>query len=143
MFRRKHNKSIEVTKLSSLIADNLEIVGDVHFSGGLRIDGKVEGNVLGKEGERSLLVLSSKGTIVGRVRAYDAVINGVVSGDLEIEHFVELQDNARVSGNITYRQLQLECGAVVAGRLQKTDEAAEDHKVIDISAATAIAARAE
>jgi cytoskeletal protein CcmA (bactofilin family) len=143
MFRRKHNKSIEVTKLSSLIADNLEIVGDVHFSGGLRIDGKVEGNVLGKEGERSLLVLSSKGTIVGRVRAYDAVINGVVSGDLEIEHFVELQDNARVSGNITYRQLQLECGAVVAGRLQKTDEPAEDHKVIDISAATAIAARAE
>ena len=42
--------------IAALVADNLEIVGDVLFSGGLRVDGTIEGNVLGKEGERSLLV---------------------------------------------------------------------------------------
>lgn len=143
MFRRKRNKSIEVTKLSSLIADNLDVVGDVLFSGGLRVDGKIEGNVLGKEGERSLLVLSDKGSITGRVRAYDAVINGVISGDLEVEHFLELQDNARVSGNITYRQLQMDCGAAVEGRLEKTDEPAPEKKVIDLPVATSQGARAD
>ncbi|NMG75548.1 bactofilin family protein [Aromatoleum diolicum] len=140
MFGRKRNKSIEVTKLSSLVADNLEIVGDVLFSGGLRVDGKIEGNVLSKDGERSLLVLSDKGTIVGRVRAYDAVINGSISGDLEVEHFLELQSNARVSGNITYRQLQMECGAVVDGQLEKAVESSADGKVIDISASSPAAA---
>lgn len=132
MFGRKRNKAIEVTKLSSLISDNLEIVGDVLFSGGLRVDGKIEGNVLGKVGEASLLVLSDKGSITGRVRAHNAVINGVIAGDLEVEHFLELQDNARVSGNITYRQLQMNCGAVVEGRLEKADEAAAEKKVIDL-----------
>jgi cytoskeletal protein CcmA (bactofilin family) len=122
MFGKKRKKTtIEVTKLSSLIGDNLQIVGDVLFSGGLRIDGKVEGNVLGKKGEKSLVVLSSKGCIVGRVRAYDAVINGQISGDLEVEHFLELQQGACVSGNISYRQLQMECGANIEGQLIRSE----------------------
>ncbi|HRP97712.1 MAG TPA: polymer-forming cytoskeletal protein [Rhodocyclaceae bacterium] len=124
MFGKKRNKSIEVSKLSSLIADNLHIVGDVLFSGGLRVDGRIEGNVLGKPGEKSLIVLSEKGCIVGRVHAHDAVINGTVSGDLEVEHFLELQAGAKVSGNIAYRQLQMECGASVEGQLVRTGDVA-------------------
>jgi len=134
MFGRKQKKTIEVTKLSSLIADNLHIVGDVLFSGGLRVDGKVEGNVLGKRGEKSLVVLSEKGCIVGRVKAYDAVINGTVTGDLEVEHFLELQPGARVFGNISYRQLQMECGATVDGKLLKVDEAqVEPRKLVELA----------
>lgn len=120
MFGKKQKKDrIEIAKLSSLIADNLQVVGDVLFSGGLRVDGKVEGNILGQAGAKSLIVLSEKGCVVGRVRAYDAVINGTISGDLEVEHFLELQAGARVSGNITYSQLQMECGATVEGQLMK------------------------
>lgn len=142
MFGRKRNKAIQVTKLSSLVADNLEIVGDVLFSGGLRVDGKIEGNVLGKEGERSLLVVSNRGTITGRVRVHDAVVNGRVDGDLEVEHFLELQAGAHVSGHIIYRQLQMDCGAVVDGRLEKVEEASADRKVVDISVAASLPGRA-
>jgi cytoskeletal protein CcmA (bactofilin family) len=117
MFRRKHNKSIEVTKLSSLVADNMVITGDVTFSAGLRVDGRIQGNVVSEPGGNGLLVLSEKGTIHGSVRAWDAVINGTITGDVEVEHFLELQANARVTGNITYRQMQLDCGAAVDGKL--------------------------
>lgn len=134
MFGRKRSKSIEVTKLSSLIADNLNVVGDVVFSGGLRVDGRIQGNVLNKDGERTLLVLSDKGSIVGRVKVFDAVLNGVIEGDLEVEHFLELQANARVTGNIVYRQLQMECGATVDGKLVKADDAVQDPKVVSLSA---------
>jgi cytoskeletal protein CcmA (bactofilin family) len=130
-----------MTKLSSLVADNLEVVGDVNFSAGLRVDGWIQGNVLNKEGERSLLVLSEKGSITGRVRAYDAIINGVIHGDLEVEHFLELQSNARVTGNILYRQVQMECGAVVDGKLEKIGEAASADNVIDLPAAAASVGR--
>lgn len=123
MFGKKNRKNtIEVSKLSSLIADNVVVVGDVLFSGGLRVDGRIEGNVLGKPDEQSLVVLSRKGCVVGRVHAYDAVINGVISGDLEVEHFLELQAGAKISGNIIYRQLQMECGATIEGKLVRRDE---------------------
>lgn len=125
MFGRKRKNGIEVTKLSSLIADNLHIIGDVHFSGGLRVDGRIEGNVYGKPGEKSLLVLSDKGIIAGKVHVHDAVINGDVTGDLEVDHFVELQDHSNVVGNVRYRQLQMDCGATVDGqlvRIQDTEE---------------------
>lgn len=126
MFGKKKKGGIEITKLSSLIADNLHIVGDVHFSGGLRIDGRVEGNVYGKPGTKGLLVLSEKGVIAGKVHTYDAVINGNINGDLEVEHFAELQVNANVVGNVRYRQLQMDCGATVEGKLVRIHEDAAE-----------------
>jgi cytoskeletal protein CcmA (bactofilin family) len=121
MFRRKKGMSIEVTKLSSLVSHTMAVHGDVIFSGGLRVDGHVKGNVISKDDGRGLLVLSDKGSISGGVKVYDAVINGHIEGDVEVEHFLELQANARVSGNISYRQLQMDCGATVDGKLERID----------------------
>lgn len=117
MFRRKRKHSIEVTRLESLVADNMTITGDVEFKSGLRVDGNINGNVISAEGANGLLVLSEKGTINGSVKTHDAVINGTITGDLEVEHFLELQANARVTGTITYRQMQLDCGATIDGKL--------------------------
>ena len=118
MFRKKMNQSIEVTRLSSLIATGVEVVGDVIVTDGVRVDGRVAGNVLSKPDARGLLVLSEKGRIDGGVSVHDAVINGEIVGDVEVDHFLELQANARITGNIRYRNLQMECGARVSGRLE-------------------------
>lgn len=118
MFRRKSDRFIEVTRLSSLIDRGVEIVGDVIVTDGLRIDGHVRGDVRAKPESRALLVLSEHGSIEGSVHVYDAVVNGTITGDVEVEHFIELQPNARVVGNIRYRQLRMECGASVDGRLE-------------------------
>jgi cytoskeletal protein CcmA (bactofilin family) len=74
--------------------------------------------VRSRQDARGLLVLSEKGRIDGSVKVYDAVINGTIAGDVEVEHFLELQPGARVTGNISYRKLRMECGASVDGRLQ-------------------------
>ena len=131
MFRRKSHPSIEVTKLSSLIDGGVEIVGDVFITDGLRIDGQVQGDVRCRPDARGLLVLSEKGRIQGSVKVYDAVINGTVTGDLEVEHFLELQANARICGNITYRQLRMDCGATVDGRLERLGEQPTERPVSD------------
>ena len=128
MFRKKLHPSIEVTRLSSLVAAGVEIVGDVVVTDGVRVDGQVTGSVLSKRDAKGLLVLSEKGRIQGGVKVHDAVVNGTIVGDVEVEHFLELQVNARVTGNIKYRNLQMECGARVEGRLEcvaeRTDERA-------------------
>jgi cytoskeletal protein CcmA (bactofilin family) len=122
MFRiNKKAPSVDVGQLSSLLAQDTCIRGDVVFDGGMRIDGRIEGNVMGKSEGQGLLVLSEKGRIVGTVKVHDAVINGHVEGDLEVEHFLELQAGARITGNISYRTLKLDCGATVEGKLVRMD----------------------
>ena len=135
--KRKKRPFIEVTKLSSLIAEDVEITGDLHFSSGIRIDGRIKGNVIARavEGQtRALLVLSDKGQIEGSVNCGDAVINGSVVGDLVVEHFLELQSNARVSGTIRYEHLQMDVGASVRGQLIKAEAvAAADSNVVELA----------
>ncbi|CAN5244069.1 hypothetical protein BH10PSE17_BH10PSE17_29580 [soil metagenome] len=125
MFSNKKKHPMVASKLSSLIAEGVEITGDLVFTGGMRIDGKVKGNVVGRDtsGGKTppLLVLSDKGQVEGSVRCGNALINGVVTGDLDIEHFLELQSSARVHGTIRYRQLQMDVGADVQGRLVRAD----------------------
>ena len=143
MFRRKSDQAIEVTRLSSLIDQGVEIVGDVIITDGLRIDGQVRGDVRARDSGRGLLVLSEHGRIEGSVRVYDAVINGTITGDLEVEHFVELQPGARVVGDIGYRQLRMECGATVDGRLQRLAEPAGEVAATDNVVALPRAQRAD
>ena len=125
MFNRKKAASRPVVNgFSSLIADNLAIQGDLEFSEGLKINGRVRGSVSFKPGTTSLLALSVNGVVEGDVSSYDALIDGTIVGDLQVEHLLELHSNARVRGNITYRQLSMENGAVVEGTLRRLDEAA-------------------
>jgi cytoskeletal protein CcmA (bactofilin family) len=122
MFRRKNTMAIDASRLAGLLAHDTSVRGDVTFAGGLRIDGRVEGNVVGKPDDKGLLVLSEKGVIVGTVKVHDAVINGRVEGDLEVTHFLELQAGARVTGNISYRTMKLDCGATVDGKLLRVGD---------------------
>ena len=134
--KRKKRPFIEVTKLSSLIAEDVEITGDVHFCGGIRIDGRIKGNVVARAADgqtRALLVLSDKGHIEGTVNCGDAVINGTVVGDLVVEHFLELQSNARVSGTIRYEHLQMDVGATVDGKLVKAETTAAADNVVELA----------
>jgi cytoskeletal protein CcmA (bactofilin family) len=123
--RRPRQPQLQLTNLSSLIAEGVEITGDLTFAGGLRIDGRVRGQLIGRGGDgdpAALLVLSDKGHIEGSVRCDHAVINGTIEGDLEVDQFVELQAGARVTGTIRYRQMQVDLGAVVQGRMERHDE---------------------
>lgn len=118
MFRSKKTSSIDVTRLSSLISSGVSVVGDLLVTDGVRVDGQVTGNVVSRPDARGLLVLSEKGRIEGGVRVHDAVVNGTIVGDVEVDQFLELQPGARVTGNVRYRNLRIECGARVDGRLE-------------------------
>ncbi|SAK58113.1 Polymer-forming cytoskeletal [Caballeronia calidae] len=118
---KKDPHSVKLAKLATLVAHNVHISGDLEFSEGLRMDGQVTGNVAGRPGEETLLVVSDQGAIRGNVSAYDVIINGCVTGDVTVGHFVELQSNARVLGNIYYQQLRMDIGATVEGKLTKID----------------------
>ena len=133
--KRAKRPTIEMTKLSSLIAEDVVIEGDLNFSGGIRIDGCIKGQVTcspGAAGAPALLVLSDKGRIEGTVRCGDAVINGSVVGDLDVAHFLELQSSARVTGTIRYQHLQMDVGATVQGQLIQVAPAGVADNVVEM-----------
>jgi len=134
MFMKKQ-PFIKMAALSTLVAEDVEITGNIVFTGGMRIDGLVKGDVIGRPGDgkaASLLVLSDKGRIEGSIRCSDAVINGVVTGDLDIAQRLELQADARVRGTIRYKQLQMDVGASVSGHLVQAEDGVAAGNVVEL-----------
>lgn len=112
MLGRKTKSTID-----SLIGISTTILGDVHFKGGLRIDGQVRGNIIADGDEPSMLVLSEFARVEGEVRVAHLVINGEINGPVYSTEFLELQPKARITGDVFYKALEMHGGALVAGKL--------------------------
>ncbi|MDP1525346.1 MAG: polymer-forming cytoskeletal protein [Rhodocyclaceae bacterium] len=111
-------------RIDSLIGAGTIIKGDITFSGGLRIDGEVHGNVSVAAEASGTLVLSEHARIEGAVNVPNLVVNGMVNGPICSTEFIELQSHARVTGDVEYRTIEMQLGAVVQGRLIYQDEMA-------------------
>ena len=61
------SNKIRSSKIETLIGQSIEVDGDLNFSGGLHLDGKVKGNVTSENGSNSVLVVSEQGQISGDV----------------------------------------------------------------------------
>jgi cytoskeletal protein CcmA (bactofilin family) len=129
--KKKPQPGIEQTKLATLIAQDIMITGDLEYADGLRLDGRVLGNVAVKPGAKTLLVLSEHSLIEGNVHGYDIVVNGRIHGDVVADHFVELKEGAHVVGNIYYQQLRMDVGASVDGKLTKRDPGDAPGRLLD------------
>lgn len=103
--------------VDTLIGNQVTITGDVTFSGGLYVEGRIIGKVVAQDGQPAVLTLSDLGSIEGEVRAPVVVINGQLIGDVHALEKVELEANARVQGNVHYRVVEMSAGAQLTGRL--------------------------
>ncbi len=115
MFFKKANK-ID-SRIDTLVGAETRIEGNLHFSGGLRVDGAIRGNVIEQNGTPSTLILSEHGNIEGAVTAAKIVLNGKVVGAVSSSHFIELQTKARIVGDLYYKSLEMHTGAVIEGKL--------------------------
>lgn len=115
MFPKKSNKP--QGRIDSLIGAGTKIEGSVTFSGGLRVDGEVKGNVRATGEQISTLVVSEHACIEGEISVAHVVINGAVIGPVFSSEFLELQSHARVTGDVQYNTIEIHLGAVVQGRL--------------------------
>ena len=109
-------------RIDSLIGEGTTVEGDITFSGGLRIDGRVRGSVFSLDSQPSTLVLSEKARVEGEIRISHAVINGTVVGPVYATEYVELQAKCNVTGDVYYKTLDIQLGAVVQGRLVHQEE---------------------
>ena len=114
MFNRSEKHE---TRIDTLIGSSTSVQGDIEFSGGLRIDGRVTGNVRVVPGAKASLSISEHGVIEGSVEAPHVVLNGSVNGDIVASDRVVLGAKARVRGNVSYGVIEMALGAEITGRL--------------------------
>src|SRR5829696_3137721 len=123
-------KSNKPSPIDSLIGAGTTIEGDIHFTGGLRIDGNVKGNVKAHGNKAGTLVVSELAKVEGEIDVSHVVVNGTIAGPVRASEYVELLPKARVTGNVAYKSIEIHVGAIVMGQLvyeapQKSDQVIE------------------
>ena len=133
MFSSKSNKP---SPIDSLIGAGTTITGDVQFTGGLRVDGCVKGNIRAVGDKPGTLVLSELAKIEGEIEVGHVVINGTVAGPVRAREYLELLPKARVTGDVSYKTIEIHVGAIVMGRLVHEGDTKLIDKVIEFKPAT-------
>lgn len=105
------------SRIDTLIGAGTEIEGNITFSGGLRIDGHVRGNIMSSGDQPGMLVISEQAEVEGEIRVHHVMVNGQVKGPIHANQTLELQPKASVTGDVHYQKLEMQMGAVVQGRL--------------------------
>lgn len=123
------NKNKPQNRIDTLIGADTRVEGDIHFKGGLRVDGSIRGNVSENASTPGTLVLSEQGRIEGAISVCHAVINGKVIGPVRANEYVELQSKSRVTGDVYYKSLEMHTGAVIEGKLIYLGDKAEEPSV--------------
>lgn len=118
MLRAKNkSKKTSAEKGVTLIAGNTEVSGDVHFVNQLYINGRVSGNITADDGSDATVVVSEEGSVAGEIRVPNVVVNGSVEGNVYATNRMELARNAEVKGNVYYKLIEMQLGAMVDGQL--------------------------
>ena len=98
--------------VKTIIADDVEITGSIKCSGGVKLSGKVNGDlVCGGD------VQIEKGAAVkGNIAAASIVVQGMVKGNIVAKERIELKGTARVAGDLKAKRLVVEEGVTLVGK---------------------------
>jgi cytoskeletal protein CcmA (bactofilin family) len=129
MFGKK--KGFSSARIDTLVGQGTEINGDLVFTGGLHVDGKINGNVIAEDGSSAILILSEFGRIEGEVRAPNMVLNGEIVGDVYGSTRVELAPKSRIKGSVYYNLIEMAIGAEVNGGLVHQPQGSQQPKRLE------------
>ena len=123
MFGRR---KVTSTRIDTLLGKTANLQGDLEFSGGLHLDGRVNGNVRSNAEDGGALSVSESGFIEGNVEVTNIVMNGTVNGDMQARERLVLGGKARVNGNVHYGVIEMAPGAVITGKLVPLGKSSRD-----------------
>ena len=95
-----------------LVGKGVEVRGDISFTEGLRVEGRVLGSIVSENG---MLIIDESARLEAQVDVGVCVISGVVEGNVTAKHRVEIHKSSRVRGDVTTPVLLVEEGAVING----------------------------
>jgi cytoskeletal protein CcmA (bactofilin family) len=107
---------------TTLVSRDTVIMGDIHFSGNLDIEGLVQGNIIALPDKEAFVRVVHGGQVEGEIRVPSIVINGTVDGTVFSSNRLELATHGRVNGDVFYSEVEMAAGSEVNGVLKHVME---------------------
>ena len=95
MFGAKKS-SVSEEHLETIVGSNTVIYGAISASGGVKIDGQIEGDLI----SAASIYIGENGCVKAQIKAKNAVIAGTVRGAAEVIEKLELLPTAKLYGDI-------------------------------------------
>ncbi|MCS7231480.1 MAG: polymer-forming cytoskeletal protein [Elusimicrobiota bacterium] len=112
-------KSLNVPKeIETIIGEGTVFQGSIKSKGSVRVDGKLEGNII----EAVQVIVGSKGYVQGDITAQSVIIGGKVNGNVTATESIELQPGAQLLGDIHTSTLSIGEGAIFEGHCVMSSE---------------------
>lgn len=102
--------------ISSIISNDMKVSGEVSFKGKARIDGLVEGNIIGDH-----LILSESGKVNGDLELTTLMCQGAIEGNVKAQQ-VTAHSTASIRGNLVAQSLTVESGAKLNGEVSSSSQ---------------------
>lgn len=105
-------------EIETIIGEGTFFQGNIKSKGSIRIDGRLEGNII----EAAQVIVGSKGCVQGDITAHSVIIGGKVNGNVTALESIELQPGSQLLGDIHTSTLSIGEGAVFEGHCVMTSE---------------------
>lgn len=115
MFGSKRNTGFS-EEVETIVGKDTQFTGSIHAKGSVRIDGKLEGEIVSS----ATAVVGQTGNVSAQITAVNATIAGTINGNMDIAERLELLPTAKVYGDIKVGVLIIGEGAVFKGACEMT-----------------------
>jgi|ERR1043166_3528587 cytoskeletal protein CcmA (bactofilin family) len=98
----------------NVLSSDVEIKGNLKFSGELTLEGKLEGEVT----TDGVLHLGETGSVNGNLNVNSIVVRGKINGNVSAKDKVEIKSKAEVFGDVRAAKLVIEEGVTFVGKTE-------------------------
>jgi cytoskeletal protein CcmA (bactofilin family) len=118
---KQQTKTVAAEKVDTIIGAGTTVQGNVAAAGTIRIDGRVNGEVV----TESDIIIGETGQIHGIVKGRNITIAGLLEGNANADGTLHIVATGRVNGDILVESLIVEDGAKYKGNCQMKSDAKE------------------
>ncbi|MDB3994058.1 polymer-forming cytoskeletal protein [Gammaproteobacteria bacterium] len=130
MFSKNEEIEVDSSPADTLVSRTTEIVGDIHFSGELIVEGRIKGSVYAEDDSSAIIRIAESGSVEGEICVPSSIINGLVQGDVRSTKHIELAKKAVVAGNVYYNLIEMVMGSEVNGNLMHISSNQKSNKLL-------------
>jgi cytoskeletal protein CcmA (bactofilin family) len=98
----------------NVLSSDVEIKGNLKFSGELTFDGKLEGEIQ----TDGVLNLGDSAVVNGNINAQSVVVRGKVTGNISAKEKIEIKPKTELFGDIRAARLVIEEGVTFVGKTE-------------------------
>ena len=104
----------EVGEMVAFLGKGTDFKGTLHFEGTIRIDGRLEGEIVTKD----TLIVGDGAEIVGDVNVGTLITSGKIQGNVTVSKLAHLMAPGNLTGDISAHSLKVDEGFCMNGRCE-------------------------